>query len=184
MFKFAPFMQVSNSLACPAAPFPACRQPARMLSLFRDDPFFTPLRRRERDLFTLEPLMMPSLTSPSPFREWDWNTALSQPVSFNVEDLGKTFMMEVTAPEFDKDQIKVSVDQGVLTVEGKAQEVQGEEEQGGWRTLRRQSFIRKMSLPPGVNENQISAMYRDKKLNITIPKVDVKPPTRRIVQVE
>lgn len=149
-----------------------------MLSLFRNDPFF-----RQRDVFSMEPFQFPR--GMTPFKEWDWDMALAQPVSMNLEDMGKNYQMEVHAPEFGKDQLKIHVDEGVLTVEGQQSDIQGDEKDGSkYESYRKSSFVRKMTLPANIDENQISATHRDGKLYITFPKVDIKANTRRAINVQ
>ena len=92
----------------------------------------------------------------------------------NVVEKAKEFNVEVAAPGFKKDDFKLEVKNGCLTISG---ELKTEEEKKDEKYTRREfrfnSFMRTFTLPENVREEEIKAHYNDGILVITLPKKDV-----------
>ncbi len=82
-------------------------------------------------------------------------------------------------PGIPEDKIAVELDDNVLTVSG---ERERNEEQSGERFYRYErrfgTFSRSVTLPAGVNEEQINAAYKDGVLEIRVPKPEEQKPKR------
>ncbi len=82
-------------------------------------------------------------------------------------------------PGIPEDKITVELDDNVLTVSGERARTQ---EQSGDRFYRYErrfgTFSRSVTLPQGVNEEQIKANYRDGVLEIRVPKPEEQKPRR------
>ena len=81
------------------------------------------------------------------------------------------YEVSLELPGFDREDIEVTVDQGVLTIAGQRTEEHEDEE----RTyhLRERSlgrFSRSFSLPSSVSAEEVSATYRDGVLRVRLPK--------------
>lgn len=89
----------------------------------------------------------------------------------NVRDTGKTYEVELAAPGYTKDDLKVSLDDGLLTIRC---EKQDEREDRDHRSIRREfrmsSFRRSFQLPDAANEDDLKARYENGVLRITIGK--------------
>lgn len=86
-------------------------------------------------------------------------------------------------PGIDRDDIDVSVTDGVLTIKGERKS-ESEEENGGWLIRERSygAFERSLVLPEGVDADAIQADYSDGVLEVRIPKAAeaIKPKRHRI----
>jgi HSP20 family protein len=74
-------------------------------------------------------------------------------------------------PGIDKDHVKVSIEEGVLTIEGTKQE---DKEENKGDVLRKErfygSFYRSVSLPSGIDSTQTKARFKNGVLELTFPK--------------
>lgn len=98
----------------------------------------------------------------------------------NIVETEKNYEIELELPGFDREDITVTVEQGVLTVSGQ----RPSEREASDRTyhLRERStgrFSRSFSLPSSVDPDQVSARFEDGVLNIDLPKQE-KARTRKI----
>lgn len=98
-----------------------------------------------------------------------------------IEKAGE-FRLKVELPEVRKEDVKVSVDNGVLTISG---ERHLEKEEEGSETQHRRieriygSFSRSFTLPESADETHVDASYKDGMLTLTIPKT-ARPEPRAI----
>jgi HSP20 family protein len=73
-------------------------------------------------------------------------------------------------PGIKPEEIEVTLDDDVLTVSGKHEETEEEQEKDFLRRERRYgSFTRAVSLPPGVDAEKIKATTKDGVLEVTVP---------------
>lgn len=93
-----------------------------------------------------------------------------------------SFQLKVELPEVRKEDVKVSVDNGVLTIAGERR-MEVEEGEEGTRQHRLErvygSFSRSFTLPEDADEGGIDAAYQDGMLTLTIPKA-ARPEPRAI----
>lgn len=97
----------------------------------------------------------------------DWIPAV------DIIEKNDSFMLKVELPEVRKEDVRVSVDNGVLTIAGERHmELEEGEEGSQHRRLERVygSFSRSFTLPEEADENGIEAAYRDGMLTLTVPK--------------
>ncbi len=103
----------------------------------------------------------------------DWSllpatTTEAAPMDLYEED-GK-MIAEINLPNFTKDEIKVSTNDGMLEVS--AEHNEKEEDEGNRRYYMRESsnrYLRRVALPERVNTDQTSAEFKDGVLKITMP---------------
>lgn len=96
-----------------------------------------------------------------------------------------SFQLKVELPEVKKEDVRVSVDNGVLTISGERRlELEEGGEAGHQRRLERiyGSFSRSFTLPEEADENAIDASYQDGMLVLTIPKAE--RPAPRAIEVK
>jgi HSP20 family protein len=93
----------------------------------------------------------------------------------NVEETEKEFNIEVAAPGLDKNDLKINVNDGVLTI---SSEKKTENEEKNDNFIRREfgysSFARSFTLPEDTDIDKIGASHKNGVLKITIPKTEVK----------
>ncbi len=123
---------------------------------FMNDPFFSDLMdtRRWNRLFNGDE------------DEFDFSPAM------NVKEMGNDLQVEMAAPGLSKDDFKITLDEGILTVSAEKEHKQEEEKEGFLRKeFSYNSFSRSVRLPENVDENKdIQATYKDGVLKMIIHK--------------
>lgn len=103
----------------------------------------------------------------------------------DIAETDKEFVIKAEIPEVKKEDVKVNVDNGTLTIRGERKQ---EKEEKGKRFHRVErhygSFTRSFSLPDNVDESNIKASFKDGMLNITIQKTEEMKPKAIEVKVE
>ena len=98
------------------------------------------------------------------------NTAPAMKV--DVEDKGDSYLLQTDLPGMKKEDVRISVEDGVLTIAVEQKEEKSEENKDRnfvYRERRTASMSRSFSLE-GVNEEGITAEYVDGVLHLTLPK--------------
>lgn len=98
------------------------------------------------------------------------NTAPAMKV--DVEDKGDSYLLQTDLPGMKKEDVRISVEDGVLTIAVEQKSEANEEDKNRnyvYRERRSMSMSRSFSLE-GVNEEGISAEYADGVLHLTLPK--------------
>ena len=95
----------------------------------------------------------------------------------DISETEGEYLIKAELPEVRKEDVKVTVENGVLTLQGERRQ---EKEEKGKRYHRVErsygSFIRSFSLPESVDEGSVKAEYKDGVLNLHLPKSEkVKP---------
>ena len=95
----------------------------------------------------------------------------------NIRENDDQIAMTFEVPGMDRDEIKISVKDHVLTISGERQTESEEEGNGFVRTeFQTGSFKRSFTLPETVNQEKIVADYKNGLLTVTLPKLEeVKP---------
>lgn len=92
----------------------------------------------------------------------------------NITESNKEFKLDLSAPGMKRDDFKVNVEDGVLTISSEKEEEKKESDENfRRREFSYSSFSRSFTLPDNVNENDINAKYDNGMLHITIPKKEV-----------
>lgn len=94
--------------------------------------------------------------------------------NFQVDIKEKDNSYEVTAdlPGFDKSDLNVTYDDGVLTIEATRNDVtEDKDEEGNFlRRERNSRSYRRQFMLKGINEDKIDASFKDGVLNLDLPK--------------
>jgi HSP20 family protein len=94
------------------------------------------------------------------------------------------FVIKAELPDVPKEDVKVTVEDGVLTIRGERKQ---EKEEKGKRFHRVErfygSFARSFALPENVDETKIAAAFKDGMLHLTIPKSATAKPAAIEVKV-
>ncbi len=97
--------------------------------------------------------------------------------TMDVTETDKAFVVKMDLPGVNKEDVKVSFQDGQLTVSGERKTEAKEEQQNFVRMERSYgSFFRAFTLPNTVKEDKIEAAFDQGVLTITIPKAEVKKP--------
>jgi HSP20 family protein len=127
----------------------------RMERLFEE--FFPTLRREEE-------------------REFVWAPAV------DVYENDKAYVVEVDLPGLRKEDVRVTVQDGVLTIQGERRLAREEKGVGYHRQERFYGkFLRSFTVPETVDVDRISAEFKDGVLRLTLPKRE--PTAGRVIEV-
>lgn len=98
----------------------------------------------------------------------------------DVREEADAFRIEIELPGVSPEQVEVTTEKQVLTVQGEkpAPEVQGEP--SSWRVIerRRGAFRRTFQLPETAAEDRISASFAHGVLTVLVPKAEVPKPRK------
>ncbi|MCC8172402.1 MAG: Hsp20/alpha crystallin family protein [Parabacteroides sp.] len=91
----------------------------------------------------------------------------------NVKENDKQFIIDVSTPGMDKENIKVEVDKNVLKISAE-KKTETEEKDENEKVLRHEfgysSFSRSFTIPEGIDTDNISASQENGVLQIILPK--------------
>ena len=103
----------------------------------------------------------------------------------NIAETEKAFEIKAEIPEVNKEDVKVTVHNGVLTIQGERKQEKEEKGKKFHRVERLYgSFTRSFTLPDNVDETKISALFKDGILNLQIQKTEEAKPKSIEVKVE
>lgn len=91
--------------------------------------------------------------------------------SCNVSEDDKQYRVRAELPEVKKEDVHVTLENGVLTIEGERKQ---EKEEKGIKYHRREfnygKFVRRFTMPEEADESKVEARFNDGVLNVTIAK--------------
>ena len=95
----------------------------------------------------------------------------------DISETEGEYLIKAELPEVRKEDVKVTVENGVLTLQGERRQEKDEKGKRFHRVERSYgSFVRSFSLPESVDENAVKAEYKEGVLNLHLPKSEkVKP---------
>ena len=103
----------------------------------------------------------------------------------DIAETDTEFTIKAEIPEVKKEDVKVTVDSGVLTIRGERKQEKEEKDKKFHRVERYYgSFTRSFSLPDNVDESKIEASFKDGMLNLQIPKTEAAKPKAIEVKVK
>ena len=99
--------------------------------------------------------------------------------AMDLTETDEHLVLRADLPGLDKDDVKIEVKDGVLTVSGERKTEQEERAEGYYRVERAfGSFSRSLSLPDHVEASKISADFDKGVLEVRIPKPEARKPQR------
>lgn len=95
----------------------------------------------------------------------DWAPAV------DIKESPEEYVIKAELPEVQKDDVKVIVKDGVLTLSGE-RKIEKEEKGKKYHRIERAygTFMRSFSVPDDVDEAKVSASFKDGLLNVHLPK--------------
>jgi HSP20 family protein len=97
----------------------------------------------------------------------------SESVAVNIIETGVSYRIEVVAPGFAKENFKLGIDNGVISIKGERETTtQTANEQFLRQEFVAASFERSFNLPKTIDVAKVEASYRDGILYVTIGKKD------------
>ena len=102
----------------------------------------------------------------------------------DVQETEKEYLIKAELPEINKEDVKVEVLNGVLTIEGERKQ---EKEEKGKRFHKVErsygKFVRRFALPTEVEPTKVQAEFKDGMLNVHLPKTAAAKPKAIEVKV-
>ena len=108
----------------------------------------------------------------------------SYPVAIDVVEEKEQYVLKADLPGINKEDIKVSVENGLLTIEGERKSETEQKDKQVHRVERSYGhFVRTLNVGTSVDTSKIQASYKDGVLQLTIPKVEAAKPRSVDIQV-
>ena len=97
----------------------------------------------------------------------------------------ENFLLKLELPEMSKEDIKVNLNENVLSISGERR-FENEDKRDGYHRVERSygQFYRSFTLPPNVNAEAINAEYKDGVLRLSLPKKEEAKPKQISVNVK
>ena len=101
------------------------------------------------------------------------NRTSSMP-AINIREDEKNYILELAVPGIDKKDLKIDINEDVLTISSETK-IETEENKDGYKRkeFSYSSFCRSFYIPENVNRDNIEANYKDGILTVGLPKQDV-----------
>jgi HSP20 family protein len=92
----------------------------------------------------------------------------------NIREDEKNYSLELAVPGMEKKDLKIDINEDVLTVSSESKNEKEEERDGYKRKeFSYSSFARTFYIPENVNRDKIEASYKDGILTVSLPKQEV-----------
>jgi len=111
-----------------------------------------------------------------PFTQSDWTPAV------DINESDKDFLITVEVPQVDKDDIKIQVQDGMLSISGE-RKYENEDKKAHRIERYYGSFQRSFKLPDNVKEDKIHADHKNGVLYLSLPKSEEKAPKQLEIKV-
>ncbi len=100
------------------------------------------------------------------------NNASSMP-AVNIREDDKRFTLDLAVPGIDKKDLKIDINEDVLTISSETKN-ESEESKDGYKRkeFSYSSFCRSFQIPENVNREKIEANYKDGILSVSLPKFE------------
>jgi HSP20 family protein len=97
----------------------------------------------------------------------------------------EAFLLKLELPEMNKEDIKVNLNENVLSISGERR-FENEDKRDGYHRVERSygQFYRSFTLPPNVNAEAIHAEYKDGVLRLSLPKKEEARPKEISVNIK
>ncbi len=122
---------------------------------------------------------LPRAGSQEPLATQDWSPRV------DIAETDGEFVIKAELPEVKKEDVHVSVDNGVMTVRGERKQEQEEKGKKFHRIERHYgSFSRSFTLPENVDSGKIKASFKDGMLTLQLPKTAESKPKAIAVSID
>jgi HSP20 family protein len=115
----------------------------------------------------------------SPLTLSDWSPAV------DITEDDREYLITAELPEIDKDAVKITVENGTLSIRGERRREAESENKKVHRIERSYgSFVRTFGLPDDADPNGVSASFKDGVLRVSLAKSEEKKPRQIEVKVD
>ena len=113
------------------------------------------------------------------------NTQVGFDMAVDLYDDGNSVVAEMNVPGLKAEDIDVEVEDNYLRISGRREEVQEKKEKNHYaKEIRRGSFERVVQLPDVVEQDKVTAEYKDGVLKVAMPKKEKAPDKKVKVEVK
>ena len=99
------------------------------------------------------------------------NRTSSMP-AVNIKEDEKNYVLDLAIPGMDKKDLKIDINEDVLTISSESKNEKSEEREGyKKKEFSYSSFCRSFYIPENVDRDKIEANYKDGILNVSLPKM-------------
>ncbi|CAG1020129.1 Spore protein SP21 [Patescibacteria group bacterium] len=107
------------------------------------------------------------------------STMISSQIDIDMYETDSSVVVKAKAPGYTEDHVNITIEDNVLTIEGKVEdEKKDENKKYHLKEMRSESFIRSITLPSRVDAEKADASFENGVITITLPKLEeVKPKT-------
>lgn len=113
------------------------------------------------------------------FEDERWDVAL------DVVEEKEQYVLKADLPGINKEDIKVSLENGILTIEGERKSEAEDKDKQVHRIERSYGrFVRSLNLGTRIDDSKIRASYKDGVLQLNVPKAEAAKPKSIDVHVE
>jgi HSP20 family protein len=89
----------------------------------------------------------------------------------DVQETDKEYLIKADLPDVKKEDVKVAIEEGILSVEGERNQEKEEKGRKFHRVERAYGrFVRRMAVPTDVDATKVVAEFKDGVLNVHLPK--------------
>ena len=104
---------------------------------------------------------------------------------FDVSEKGNQFIIETEVPGVKKENLKITLQDNILTIEGEKKNVSNDSERKYFLTERTYgSFKKSFTLAEEVDADKVNAKFNDGVLTITLDKVEEHAPVEKVIEVK
>jgi HSP20 family protein len=108
----------------------------------------------------------------------DWAPAV------DVQETDKEYLVKADLPDVRKEDVKVGIENGILTLEGERKQEKEEKNKKFHRVERVYGkFVRRLALPTEIDAPKVAAEFKDGVLNVRLPKTETAKPRAIDVKV-
>jgi HSP20 family protein len=95
----------------------------------------------------------------------------------DIEETDKEFLVKAELPAVKKEDVKVAIEDGVLTIQGERRHEKEEKDRKVHRVERSYGkFLRSFTVPRDVDEKKVMAEFKEGVLCVHVPKAEVARP--------
>ncbi len=111
-------------------------------------------------------------------------TVAARTPSVDITEDEKEYLVKADLPEVKKEDVKITVENGVLTITGERKFEKEEKDKKYHRVERSHgNFLRSFTLPDGADASKVNAEFKDGVLKVHLPKSDKAKPKAVEVKV-
>lgn len=119
------------------------------------------------------------------FSNYGFNVSDNFSPRIDISEEKNNIIVEAEIPGVKKDNIKITLQDNILTIEGEKKKETEEKEKNYYRSERIYgSFKRSFTLPVEVDSEKVDAKFENGTLRITLKKMEEKTKTEKIIELK